>query len=226
MTKEIDLSNLQQDEAVAKLNDEFNALERKEKLIVTSSENYYEVIKAFQQGRSADFIWAALLEGTPIYKGIIAKITEDARITRSVIEYMERDHKRCDDLYAKGESALAEGNSEEGANETRAFVIGMLRHFKIEEEILFPTFEENTGMVGGPTQVMRMEHAQMRELMTKMTSALDAGNLDELPGLGETMVILMQQHNMKEENMLYPMIETHLQDQLPSMISRAQLIDC
>ncbi|MEW6253979.1 MAG: hemerythrin domain-containing protein, partial [Planctomycetota bacterium] len=75
---------------------------------------------------------------------------------------------------------------------------------------LFPAFEERTGMRAGPTQVMRMEHAQMRELIDAMAQAVDAGDAERFLGLSETLNVLMQQHNLKEENMLYPMSDRTL----------------
>ena len=38
----------------------------------------------------------------------------------------------------------------------------VLQHFCAEEQVLFPAFEEQTGMLTGPTQVMRSEHMQLR----------------------------------------------------------------
>jgi hemerythrin-like domain-containing protein len=57
---------------------------------------------------------------------------------------------------------------------------------------------------------MRQEHVQMRSLMSQMCEAIDANNKDKFFGLSETLMILLQQHNMKEEQMLYPMAQQHL----------------
>jgi hemerythrin-like domain-containing protein len=81
----------------------------------------------------------------------------------------------------------------------------MARHLAMEEDVLFPAFEKRTGMREGPTEVMRMEHAQMRDLLEEMARAVTAGDQDRYLGLSETLNMLMQQHNLKEENMLYPM---------------------
>jgi hemerythrin-like domain-containing protein len=52
----------------------------------------------------------------------------------------------------------------------------MLHHFGVEESVLFPRFEQSTGMYRGPTQVMRGEHVQMRQLLAAAEAALaDAG---------------------------------------------------
>ena len=90
-------------------------------------------------------------------------------------------------------------------------------HFCTEEEVLFPAFEATTGMTGGPTQMMRFEHAQMRDLMDQMRVALSGRNDDNFAGAAETLLILMQQHNMKEENILYPMCDRSLAAQADTL---------
>ena len=95
----------------------------------------------------------------------------------------------------------------------------------MEEKVFFPAFIEASGMTGGPVQVMLMEHDQMRGVLAQMKSALDANDLDTVTGLGETMLILMQQHNMKEEGILYPMIDSHLSNRAEELIRQAQSLE-
>ena len=127
----------------------------------------------------------------------------------TIKEYLAADHSRCDELFAQMEdaasSSLADAKSacEEFAKETE-------RHFQMEERVMFLEFERKTGMTQGPTAMMRQEHIQMRSLMTQMCEAIDANNKDKFFGLSETLMILLQQHNMKEEQMLYPMAQQHL----------------
>ena len=78
-------------------------------------------------------------------------------------------------------------------------------------------------MYMGPTQVMRGEHVQMRELLDAGRDALVAKDADDYSGNAETLLIMMQQHNMKEENILYPMCDQHLIDQVDEMLPRLQL---
>ena len=92
------------------------------------------------------------------------------------------------------------------------------RHFQMEERVMFLEFETKTGMTQGPTAMMRQEHMQMRSLMVQMCDAVDSNNKDKFFGLSETLMILMQQHNMKEEQMLYPMAGQHLGDETPRII--------
>ena len=83
----------------------------------------------------------------------------------------------------------------------------MTAHFEAEEGVLFPAFEAATGMGHGPTEMMRHEHEQMRTLLAQLESACDAHDGDGYSGIAETLLMLMQQHNMKEENILYPMCD-------------------
>jgi hemerythrin-like domain-containing protein len=84
--------------------------------------------------------------------------------------------------------------------------------------VLFPAFEARTGMSMGPTQVMRSEHEQMRGLIGDMARAAAEANRDGYLGLSETLNMLMQQHNLKEENMLYPMSDQVLVGERDSLI--------
>lgn len=47
----------------------------------------------------------------------------------------------------------------------------------------------------------------MRDLLFRMSAAVQSQNQDEYLGYSETLLIIMQQHNAKEEQMLYPMAD-------------------
>jgi iron-sulfur cluster repair protein YtfE (RIC family) len=116
-------------------------------------------------------------------------------------------HKLCDDDFAAAEDAARKSDWTACAAAYGKFRTELLAHFGVEEDVLFPAFEQRTGMTGGPTQVMRGEHAQMRDLVKQMDEALAQKNADGFGGAAETLLVMMQQHNMKEENILYPMID-------------------
>lgn len=141
----------------------------------------------------------------------------------NIKEFMTQDHKECDEIFAQMEDAVA-SKSEEALSKFEAFGDSLTNHFKMEEMILFPMFEQETGMTQGPTQVMVMEHEQMRELLSKMQKAIELNENDKFFGLSETLMILMQQHNMKEEQMLYTMIQQHLGNDADHIISRMRSI--
>ena len=127
----------------------------------------------------------------------------------SIKTYLTEDHGKCDELFAAMEDAVT--NSIESAKDAyEVFAKATERHFQMEERVMFAEFEQKTGMTQGPTAVMRHEHSQMRNLLSDMAKAIDAKDKEKFFGLSETLMILMQQHNMKEEQMLYSMAQQHL----------------
>jgi hemerythrin-like domain-containing protein len=127
-----------------------------------------------------------------------------------IAELMQDHHERCDTKFAEAENALRRGNWAAGRSLLEAFATDLESHFGAEEEVLFPAFEQETGMREGPTQMMRYEHAQMRSLLAQMIAAAKAEDGEEFAGAAETLLVLMQQHNAKEEHILYPMCESAL----------------
>jgi hemerythrin-like domain-containing protein len=123
----------------------------------------------------------------------------------TIQDFMGHDHRACDERFATAEAAVAQNRWDSARSLFAAFRASMARHFAMEEEVLFPAFEARTGNTAGPTEVMRLEHRQMREMMDAMDGALADARQDAFLGLSETFNMLMQQHNLKEENMLYPM---------------------
>lgn len=134
--------------------------------------------------------------------------------------FMTDDHRRCDDFLAAAEVALGKGDLPAARSAFAQFRAAMLEHFEFEEKSLFRRFEARTGMTQGPTTVMRGEHMQMRGLLEDAEAALAEPDGGDYLGLIETLIILMQQHNMKEENILYPMCDQHLADEAETLVDQ------
>ncbi len=129
----------------------------------------------------------------------------------NITQYLTEEHRKCDRVYAELENAVMKEVWEKAEELFKEFKEKTLLHFDKEEKVLFPEFEEKTGIVMGPTQVMRMEHNQARQLLNQMEDALRNRNKKEFLSLGESLMILIQQHNMKEEQILYPMSDQNLE---------------
>lgn len=136
----------------------------------------------------------------------------------AISHFLEADHQRCDDLFEAAEAAVAEADWPLAADRFLAFTGALRRHFGMEEAVLFPAFEARTGNNQGPSRVMRMEHEQMRELLEEMAEALSHHDANRYAGLSETLLVLMQQHNLKEEQILYPMCDRLLADEGASLV--------
>jgi len=125
-------------------------------------------------------------------------------------QILPRHHKHCDDLFVAAEESVQRGDWVAAAPAFARLHDQMRAHFKAEEDLLFPAFEAATGMSEGPTQMMRYEHEQMRSLLSQLAEACAAHDSEGYAGAAETLLMLMQQHNMKEENILYPMCDQAL----------------
>ena len=142
----------------------------------------------------------------------------------TILEFLGSDHHACDNVFASAEEAVARKDWDSARSLFDRFQAAMARHLAMEEDVLFPAFESRTGMSGGPTEVMRMEHAQMRDLLQAMADAVATGNQNRYLGLSETLNMLMQQHNLKEENMLYPMSDRVLGAERAAVIQSMEAV--
>jgi iron-sulfur cluster repair protein YtfE (RIC family) len=129
-------------------------------------------------------------------------------------------HRSCDELFARAEQAAAAKHWTEALGAYRSFREALERHLAAEEEVLFPAFEGRTGPQHGPTQVMRMEHQEMRGLLADMAESVEGADAERFLALADTLLILMQQHNLKEERVLYPMADRALAGAQADILSR------
>jgi len=138
----------------------------------------------------------------------------------TITHKMQQDHQHCDDLFVQAEELIADAQWDKGLEAFTRFSVTLDHHLNMEEQVLFPEFEQQTGATAGPTQVMRSEHVQMRNLVADMQAAVEQENQDDYLGLSETLLIMMQQHNNKEENILYPMTDQALASHMSDLLTK------
>jgi regulator of cell morphogenesis and NO signaling len=129
----------------------------------------------------------------------------------SVMEYLQADHRRLDGLMGACKAKVEAGDVESARALFAEFRTGLMRHIKIEEGLLFPEFESATGLSreGGPTGVMRYEHAEIIRLLDSVHELFEGARpaADEFERLRSSLVALLHEHNQKEERILYPMTD-------------------
>lgn len=138
----------------------------------------------------------------------------------SITQTLTHKHRECDDFFVGAENAVAKNDWDEALHLFGQFHTTLEQHLQHEEQVLFPAFEQRSGISMGPTQMMRMEHVPMRELLQAMQASLAERNRQRYLGQSETLLTLMQQHNVKEENVLYPMTDRVLQGEQESILQR------
>ena len=125
---------------------------------------------------------------------------------KTISEFYEQDHDRLDELF-KTFQKLKRYDFAKAKEAFKAFKFGLQRHIVWEEDVLFPLWEEKTGMSeGGPTFVMRAEHRQIGQQLEAIHDKVAEQNPDS--DQEEQMLLeLLGSHNMKEERVLYPAID-------------------
>lgn len=134
--------------------------------------------------------------------------------------FLGDDHTHCDELFARAEACVDRQDWETAGTTFVEFGASLNRHLDMEENVLFPAFEQAAGAPSGPTSVMRAEHLQIRQIMASASDALALRNATDFLAAADTLRILMGQHNMKEESMLYPMADHFLASRRNDIIAK------
>jgi len=131
-------------------------------------------------------------------------------------------HRLCDELFESASEAAEAGDWRALRARLAALSDALARHFAFEEETLFAAFEAATGMHEGPSAVMRLEHAHMRNLLQGLAAASPEHDPDGCRAELDNLFVMLQQHNAKEEGVLYPACEQHLESaQLDALAEEA-----
>ena len=125
----------------------------------------------------------------------------------SVTAYLSLDHRRLDALLRDAQARVAGAHWPEAARTQAQFERGMERHIRLEEEIVFPLFEARSGIVDGPTAVMRDEHRCMRRALSLMRAAIEARDRAACDEALAFLEAVRPAHYAKEERILYPMTD-------------------
>jgi regulator of cell morphogenesis and NO signaling len=124
----------------------------------------------------------------------------------TISAYYEQDHDRLDELF-KTFQQLKRSDFAKATEAFKTFKLGLQRHIVWEEDLLFPLWEEKTGMSeGGPTFVMRNEHRQIGQQLEAIHDKVVEQN-PESDQEEQVLLSLLGAHNMKEERVLYPSID-------------------
>jgi regulator of cell morphogenesis and NO signaling len=124
----------------------------------------------------------------------------------TITAFYAEDHDRLDELFKTFQTSKRTDFAK-AKDAFKEFKVGLQRHIVWEEELLFPMWEEKTGMIeDGPTPVMRFEHEQIKKLLEAIHQKVEEQNLgtdqDE-----QALLNLLGSHNRKEEKALYPAID-------------------
>jgi iron-sulfur cluster repair protein YtfE (RIC family) len=105
------------------------------------------------------------------------------------------DHLHSGILFSSTENYVHAHNWGQAKKIFIEFVDDLEWHFTKETDVLFPLLVEHFSNALEPTQMMLMEHDDMRQIMEDMREQIDNRDAKNYLGLSETLLILMNQHN-------------------------------
>lgn len=126
----------------------------------------------------------------------------------SITAWMQQDHVLIDGILERATAAAQAGDLAALEREATLFLQRLERHIDMEENLLFPAFEERTGMTAaGPSVQMRAEHEQMQAIFLQMRAAVAAKDAAGYRQASQALLEVLVPHNLKEEQMMYPMLD-------------------
>jgi hemerythrin superfamily protein len=139
----------------------------------------------------------------------------------SIAEALTEHHRLCDDLFESASDAADAGDWPALRARLAVLSDALTRHFAFEEDALFPAFEDATGLREGPTAVMRLEHTHLRNLLEGLAAAAPEHDPDGCRAELDNLFVMLQQHNVKEEGVLYPACDQLPADQCAALAAEA-----
>jgi iron-sulfur cluster repair protein YtfE (RIC family) len=141
----------------------------------------------------------------------------------SISSYMQQDHAAIDGIAERAAAAAQRRDWPTLAREGAEFLRRLRQHIEVEEQLLFPAFEQRTGMTtAGPSQVMRVEHEQMRPILARMDAAVAGQDGDGYQRESRALFDILLPHNQKEEQMMYPMLDRAVGDDAAALVAEAR----
>jgi regulator of cell morphogenesis and NO signaling len=201
--RELDASELTTAEAGREAISRFDALAPGEKLVLVAGGGAREILLRIQKERPGLFEWSVLEAGPTTWRTEIARREEPG--PRGVEESLGWDHDRLEALEDAAFRARAAGDLPMAFDLFAQFASGLKRHIGVEEDLVFPAFENASGMSqqGGPTAVMRSEHREIEKILEAIASSIgDAA--ENVEPLRAQLHAALSDHNIKEERVLYP----------------------
>ncbi len=225
MEKILDVREMTPKDRHPRIFETYNALGAGEHFILVNDHDPKPLLYQFQSEHDGEFEWWPLEQGPEVWRIMIVK-RGDKAVNRTVTDYLQTDHHRLDGIFARFQEAVKDKRWEDASKDFREFRLGLKRHIRAEEDILFPLFEEKTGMFdGGPTFVMRSEHQDIQALLDRILESTDARDEAGVADASEALTSYLADHNAKEEQILYPESDAFLSDaERDQVIKKAQTL--
>lgn len=202
----------------------FDSLPPGESFVFSSHESPDWLLATLRSDRRGQFDWTPLESGRSGHRVEVSRRASERGSLRRIKDALGWDHERLARLEVSAFVARAAGNGQAAKKTYEAFSSGLRRHIALEEQLLFPLFEERSGLApgSGPTEVMRGEHRIIERLLAEILRTI--GDPAKLPDQARAAFHeILEEHHLKEEGVLYPAIDELLEpEETDALVARIQ----
>ena len=200
----------------------FDDLEPDERMIVVAPYHPRGLLAALQIERWGRFEWSPLSDGPQVWRVEIGRRTDGRG--RRVAAAMEWDHERLEQLESAAFEARADGRFTTARVLFGWFAHGLLRHVRLEDEVLFPEYARRcAGAVDADlVQTLRNDHEEIGSLLQLLY--VQIGDPQAPVALvRRDLRALMERHEQAEARAIYPALDGLLEaDEAEELVARVQ----
>jgi hemerythrin-like domain-containing protein len=121
--------------------------------------------------------------------------------------YLARDHAQCEAMYLAALASVTARDWPRAALRFAGFAQALTCHMAMEEMVVFTAVEQATGTHADPIQALRIEHQQLRGILQRLAGAIAQRHMIDFSDHADTFRIMLQQHSLKEDGILYPLAD-------------------
>lgn len=127
------------------------------------------------------------------------------RKERTLGQFLKHDHERLEELLATVMQAIDDDDQQAALAAWRPLEAGLLAHFAVEEEHLFPELEKTDRIEAAH---LRSDHGAVRQQIVDLGMCLELHTARKVAF--DQLVALLERHAAREEALLYRWVESHL----------------
>lgn len=138
----------------------------------------------------------------------VESLFNNVSIMHTINDAFAHDHRRLELALESSVAHVHTGHWDTVADRFAVFRRGIELHIAIEEELLFPAVED--GAETPLTAILRKGHRDLGVFFDELADALEARDVDEYCRVASSMGGLLERHDKKEEEELYPAVQERL----------------
>lgn len=182
---------------------------------VTCGRDHGFLLAGLEQKAAGTFEWWPVESGPTLWRVVVARRKQDGE-GLTIEDLFTRDHRRMREMLQESREAVGAGDRQLAASHFAEFRVGIERHVRGEERILFPIFRAS-GLkeVDSDLKELAREHREIGKQLEEILALFGSEERFDQPLLEESMKKLwatIQTHEDREERIFLPLCDRLLTD--------------